>query len=145
MLISKNDTSDTNNASIMSYVLCPICNRPLINEENVWVLRQTLAAYTVGGSILGGLLGIAILPVLGFTSAGVLSGSFAASWQSALGLVSAGSTFALLQSLGATGIGVLLFGGIGTVTGGGALGLIARYVSAFNWCECGLENVTETD
>ncbi len=39
----------------------------------------------------------------GFTSSGIAGGSAAAAWQSSIGSVTAGSTFATLQSLGASG------------------------------------------
>lgn len=120
-----------------SYEFCEACNKPRIIEENLQILRRRILFYTGGGTIFGGVLGAAMLPLLGFGAAGVASGSVAASWQSAIGVVSAGSVFALLQSLGATGIGILLFGGIGAATGGGALGLIQSYANLFNWCECG--------
>lgn len=119
------------------YALCEDCEKPLIIEENLKILRKRILFGIGGGTIFGGVLGAAMLPLLGFGAAGVASGSVAATWQSAIGLVSAGSVFALLQSLGATGIGILLFGGIGAATGGGALGLIQLYANLFNWCECG--------
>jgi hypothetical protein len=43
------------------------------------------------------------LTAAGFTSAGIAGGSLAAAWQSSIGNVAAGSAFATLQSLGATG------------------------------------------
>ncbi len=43
------------------------------------------------------------LGAAGFTSSGIAGGSAAAAWQSSIGSVTAGSTFATLQSLGATG------------------------------------------
>ena len=51
------------------------------------------------------------LPFLGFGLEGITAGSFAASIQGPA--VVAGSMFAVLQSLGATGMGILLFGSIG--------------------------------
>lgn len=45
--------------------------------------------------------------------------------------------FAICQSLGATGLGILLFGATGSVIGGvGALGLIYKYREKFGWCCC---------
>lgn len=43
-----------------------------------------------------------MLGALGFTQAGVAASSLASAWQSALGNVAAGSTFAALQSLGSS-------------------------------------------
>jgi hypothetical protein len=58
----------------------------------------------------GGMGGLA-LPLLGFGLGGITAGSVAASIQGP-GVV-AGSMFAVLQSLGATGMGILLFGSTG--------------------------------
>lgn len=45
-----------------------------------------------------------IIGAIGFASAGVLAGSFAAAWQSTIGgYIASGSIFATLQSIGATG------------------------------------------
>ena len=58
----------------------------------------------------------------GFTSSGIGAGTIAAGIQSSIGSVAGGSTFAIAQSLGATGtfttIGVT--GGIGLLAVGGA-------------------------
>ncbi len=58
----------------------------------------------------------------GFTSSGIAAGSIAAGVQSVIGNVVAGSTFATLQSLGATGViaGIGVAGGV--FTGLGLLG-----------------------
>lgn len=45
--------------------------------------------------------------------------------------MAAGSTFAVLQSLGATGLGILLFGSIGA-----GLGLLTSSAAALGWCTC---------
>lgn len=61
---------------------------------------------TVAGIILlicfGSILLCALLGALGFREAGVLAGSCAAGWQSAIGNVAKGTLFALSQSLAAT-------------------------------------------
>lgn len=116
-----------------SYELCATCKKPQINENNLFVLRKRTLLYVGGGCVVGGLLGGAVLPIMGFGSAGVADGSMASSWKSSIGLVSAGSTFSLLQSLGATGSGIILFGSVGAVGGGGALGLIHKHASKFGW------------
>lgn len=60
----------------------------------------------------GVVAGPAVLPALGFTSTGVAAGSWAAGWMATYGgAVTAGSLFATLQSIGATG-GVLKWTGI---------------------------------
>lgn len=52
------------------------------------------AGYTLLISGLG-------LTCAGFTPLGIMTGSFAAFWQSSIGLVAGGSIFALLQQFGA--------------------------------------------
>ena len=63
------------------------------------------------------------LTAIGFAPAGITGGSIAASIQSSIGNVVAGSTFASLQSLGATGT-LLEMGtiGAGMAVAGAALG-----------------------
>ncbi|CAD6216193.1 GSCOCG00004411001-RA-CDS [Cotesia congregata] len=120
------------------YQLCPTCNKPLINEENLKLLRIKWIKWGVCGplfTVAGGIIGACVLPFLGFGAGGVTAGSFAASWQGPA--VAAGSVFAICQSLGATGLGILLFGVIGSVIGGvGALGLISKNREKFDWCGC---------
>jgi len=54
--------------------------------------------------------------LVGFTAAGVLAGSKAAAVHSTIGVVSKGSIFAFLQSLGAKGlIAKLGWGGVSSV------------------------------
>ncbi|KAI3638847.1 hypothetical protein MIR68_003345 [Amoeboaphelidium protococcarum] len=108
-----------------SYMLCPCCGRPLVNEHNVRILRLRILA---SGAACG-LAGAAALPLLGFGLAGITSGSFAAWVQ--VPAVAAGSTFAILQSLGATGMGIVLFGSIGS-----AVGLILPLAASLGWCTC---------
>lgn len=45
--------------------------------------------------------------------------------------MAAGSLFAILQSLGATGLGILLFGSVGA-----GLGLLTSSAAALGWCTC---------
>lgn len=124
---------------------CEKCNRPLVCKSNIWKIRSILAGCTVGT----GLLGAAALPFIGFGAGGVVAGSAAASWQSSIGLVAAGSLFAALQSLGATGLGTVLFGSIGA-----ALPLITSIAVKLDWCvnDCDpnlkvetVENTNNTD
>jgi hypothetical protein len=86
---------------------CQQCNKPLNNEANIKTLRTIMA----GSSLAGTFLGVIALPLLGFGLGGITAGSFAAGIQGPA--VVAGSMFAVLQSLGATGMGILLFGSIG--------------------------------
>lgn len=63
----------------------------------------------IGGSVLGAI----VLPLVGFGVGGIAAGSTAAAWQSSIGsagIVASGSLFAILQSLGTTGLGIILFG-----------------------------------
>ena len=48
-----------------------------------------------------------VLGLIGFTSAGIAAGSIAAAIHSWIGVVSAGSLFAFLQSVGAAGVGIV--------------------------------------
>ncbi|RVD89741.1 uncharacterized protein DFL_000734 [Arthrobotrys flagrans] len=87
----------------------------------------------IGGIVVGGTLALTailsplILPVIGFSSAGVGAGSIAAGWQSAIGIIEAGSLFALCQSAGAGGaagaaaITAVALSGTGTVVAAGAV------------------------
>lgn len=109
------------------YQKCRDCNKPAINEANL----KRLIWLIIGGTGSGCVVGVAALPFAGFGAGGVAAGSMAASWQSAIGSVAAGSLFATLQSLGATGIGVLLTGTAGT-----ALGLLGTIATRLGWCSC---------
>ncbi|EPS36607.1 hypothetical protein H072_9825 [Dactylellina haptotyla CBS 200.50] len=98
--------------------------------------------FAIGTAIAGGivvtgaLLVPLILPAIGFGTAGVTAGTMAAGWQSAIGLVEAGSLFAILQSAGAGGaagaaaITAVALGGAGTAAGAGAVGAIAGSIES---------------
>jgi len=81
-------------------------------------------AGALGASVVGASAG---LTAAGFSTAGIAGGSIAAAWQSSIGAVAAGSTFATLQSLGAAGV-------IATVGIGASLALlpIAGCAIAYN-------------
>ena len=66
---------------------------------------------------------------LGFTSGGIAAGSTAAGIQAGVGNIVAGSTFATMQSLGATGVfyGLGVAGGVGLVAVGGVYGGVKLY------------------
>lgn len=65
------------------------------------------------------------LPLIGFAKAGVVAGSIAAGIQSTIGNVAAGSVFAALQSVGATGaVGIATKTVV--VAAGGVIGAAAR-------------------
>lgn len=105
---------------------CSHCDKPRVCRENLKELQ-----WIIGGSVAGGgIIGASALRLIGFRSGGVTAKSFAATWQSKIGSVAAGSLFATLQSLGATGLGTIMFGSIGA-----ALGLLASIASRLGWCE----------
>lgn len=70
---------------------------------------------------------------LGFTGSGIAAGSIAAGIQAGIGNIAAGSTFAVVQSLGATGAVAALgvAGGVGLAIGG--LGLLGYKVYQTVW------------
>lgn len=78
------------------------------------------AAIVAGGAIVGAAVGAAILPAIGFGSAGVVASSWAAAWQASIGNVAAGSTFAACQSLAATGSSMV-------AASGAAIGAVVPY------------------
>lgn len=82
----------------------------------------------IGGSVLGAI----VLPLVGFGIGGIAAGSTAAAWQSSIGsagIVASGSLFAILQSLGSNGLGIILFGSVGA-----ALGLLSATAAKIGWC-----------
>lgn len=104
---------------------CSKCNKPLVCEGNWRKLRKIILISTASAGIMGALT----LPLLGFGAGGVAKGSAAAAWQSYIGVVAAGSLFAFLQSVGATGVGILLFG-----SAVAALGLLTSSATRLGWC-----------
>lgn len=72
-----------------------------IKEEESLVTPSVASLFAGFGSITF-VLGI-IPMLLGFTTGGIASGSFAAAMQAGVGNVVAGTFFAAMQSLGATG------------------------------------------
>ena len=68
-----------------------------------------LATVGVGGFLAGP----AILTILGFTSSGIVAGSWAATWMASYaGAVPAAGIFAFLQSFGATGASWISYGSV---------------------------------
>lgn len=118
------------------YDKCPICNKPIVCRENLYRLRKLIMGAFVGC----GVTGAAILPLFGFGTGGISAGSFAASWQSYIGNVAAGSLFATLQSLGATGLGILLFGSVSA-----ALGVLATIAYRLGWCTCVTDEIQQDE
>lgn len=110
--------------NMMEWDRCAICQKPLNNETNILKLRKIVLGAGLGSMFLGG----AALPLLGFGLSGITAGSIAAGLQGPA--VVAGSMFAILQSLGATGMGILLFGSIGA-----AIGVLTPLLAMLGWCE----------
>lgn len=68
-----------------------------------WFDKEKALTYTKWGGLA--VAGACAAPmVIGFGTGGIVAGSIAAAWQSSIGNVMVGSTFATLQSLGATGV-----------------------------------------
>ena len=93
------------------------------NDTWSWKVTGVIAGTVVAGVAAGAAVAAApiVLPALGFTTAGIAAGSVAASAHSAIGIVQAGSVFAVLQSAGAVG-GLSVTAGVTTVAAGGAAG-----------------------
>ena len=75
----------------------------------------------IGGGVIAT---VALVPILmGFGTAGIIGGSAAAAIQSSIGNVVAGSIFATVQSLGATGViaGTAIGGASAAAVGAGTL------------------------
>ncbi|KAI3654171.1 hypothetical protein MP228_000890 [Amoeboaphelidium protococcarum] len=106
-------------------MFCPCCGRPLVNEHNVRILRIKILA----SAVAGGVAGATALPLLGFGLGGITAGSFAAWMQGPS--VAKGSMFAILQSLGASGVGNVLFGSISA-----AVMAIKELAGTLGWCTC---------
>lgn len=96
-------------------VTCPDCQRSFEvavcrsntpRNESSRVANETSsilpAALMVGGAMVAA--PCLALSLFGFGAAGIVGGSMAAATQATIGNVAAGSTFALLQSAGATGM-----------------------------------------
>ncbi|KAF3289959.1 hypothetical protein TWF970_003702 [Orbilia oligospora] len=79
-----------------------------------------VAAYTVA-PVVGYFVVPFALGAVGFSAIGPVAGSYAAAWQSSIGVVQAGSTFAALQSAAMTG---------GVSVAGGAIGAVAPIAKA---------------
>jgi hypothetical protein len=107
------DTSETNGGT-------PDGEPPHANKEGWFSPKNPYHVAMAGGAAVTVLCAAPVLA--GFGTGGIVAGSLAALWQSSIGSVAAGSSFAALQSLGATG--TLLtgaYGGAGIV-GTGAVG-----------------------
>jgi hypothetical protein len=110
------------------------CHKTLNNEANILVLRRIVYASGAFGLLTGALA----LPALGFGLGGISAGSVAAWIQGPA--VAAGSWFAVLQSLGATGLGIVLFGSLGT-----AVGVLAPLTTRLGWCDCDSKPESNSD
>ena len=87
-------------------------------EDEVNVSQKCGAVLLAAGTGLGGALAYALTPAMlcgtaGFCQLGVAKGTSASVWQSTMGNLVAGSTFAQLQSVAMGGAGIYI-----TLTGG---------------------------
>lgn len=108
---------------------CPQTNKPEVCPENL--LR--LSAMIGSAVVVGGVAGYYILPAVGFSPMGPDPGSLAATYQSTVGNVTAGSLFSNCQSLAMTSTGVIKIGA--TAAG---LSFLASMVAQnrLDWCTC---------
>ena len=90
------------------------------DDGEVFVSAQCATTLIVAGGAVGGTAAYTVsktvLSIIGFTSVGISSGSFAAWWQSTMASgIAAGSLFATLQSIAMSGVGqyVLISSSIG--------------------------------
>jgi len=86
-----------------------VCAMPMVaGFRSAGIVGGSIAALVQSKSLKYGGIAVAsvcaVPMVAGFGSAGIVGGSIAALVQSSIGSVAAGSTFAALQSLGATGV-----------------------------------------
>ncbi|KAJ6642072.1 hypothetical protein Bhyg_07018 [Pseudolycoriella hygida] len=113
----------------LTFDRCPINNKIETNRANLIRLRALFGVGATGA----GLLGLKVLPLIGFDVTGVIPASLASAYQSSIGNVAAGSAFAILQSLGATGMGNLIFGSVAV----GLTGLADLVTeNKLDWCTC---------
>lgn len=113
----------------LRWELCPETGKIEVCPSNLIKLSGILAVSVTGGVVAG----TYALPWLGFDVSGVGATTFAAGWQAGIGNIVAGSPFAILQSLAATGKGAILFGGVGAGLGGLASLVAAKKI---DWCAC---------
>jgi hypothetical protein len=91
-------------------------------KMEVAILAAAKSGLIASGIALGtNLASSAVISLIGFTTAGVVAGSTAAGIQAGIGIVAAGSTFGVFQSLGALGLGILGASALPIVAGTGAV------------------------
>uniref|UniRef100_A0A3Q3FWJ1 Uncharacterized protein n=1 Tax=Labrus bergylta TaxID=56723 RepID=A0A3Q3FWJ1_9LABR len=98
---------------------------------------RILGNVVLGRGVVTLILTPALLALFGFTSGGIAAGSIAAKIMSWLGIVYAGSVFAFLQSIGATGLTWLAGGYVASF--GGAIGWMLSAI-----CNQSQNNTTST-
>jgi len=112
--------------------------KPKISTSTMVKVGATIGVVVVGGGAI--IAAPFVLTAVGFTSAGIAAGSAAAGMMSSAaiangGAIAAGSTVAVLQSVGAAGLGVTgaaAVGGAGAATGGIVGGMGAYFKSKFS-------------
>lgn len=112
---------------MVKWEMCPVSNKPEVCASNLWRLRAIYG----GCGFAAAVLAVKILPLIGFDVTGIAAGTLAAAWHSSIGNVAAGSIFATLTSLGATGYGSLMLGSTSV-----ALVLLATVAVKLDWCTC---------
>ncbi|KAM4598593.1 uncharacterized protein ACJ7VT_022049 isoform 2-T3 [Polymixia lowei] len=99
-------------------------------------MPKTTVALLVGGAIIGGVGAVVVAPFvltgIGFTSAGITAGSYAAAMMSSAavangGAVATGSTVAILQSAGVLGLSTVATTAVGAAGAAGG-GLVTEVV-----------------
>uniref|UniRef100_A0A3B4GYL3 Uncharacterized protein n=1 Tax=Pundamilia nyererei TaxID=303518 RepID=A0A3B4GYL3_9CICH len=131
--------ADSEEPSVSLRTLCPTrwtvrgtaIKAVLSQYDSILTSLQEMAA---AGSSVAAVSAPIVLGAVGFTSAGIAAGSYAAIWMSAAAIasgggVAAGSLFSLLQSAGMAGLSWLAYAVLGIV--GGAVGGIVAYLANF--------------
>ncbi|KAH7116866.1 hypothetical protein B0J11DRAFT_537743 [Dendryphion nanum] len=86
-----------------------------------WMLAHPKTIFSVAAAPAAVVLAPVALAAVGFGAGGVVAGSVAAGMQAGIGNVAAGSAFAILQSAGAGGAGIVIVQGVaGGLTAAGA-------------------------
>eukprot|EP01119_Soliformovum_irregulare_P024439 TRINITY_DN875_c0_g2_i2.p1 TRINITY_DN875_c0_g2~~TRINITY_DN875_c0_g2_i2.p1 ORF type:complete len:288 (+),score=52.82 TRINITY_DN875_c0_g2_i2:154-1017(+) len=101
-------------------------------ETKIPISEETMSKWKIAAcAALGGIAAVLAAPVvlgaLGFGAGGIVGGSVAAAWMASSGPIAAGSTFALLQSAGAAGLGTAATGGLAAI--GAAVSATTGYLS----------------
>ena len=121
-LRSKTIRSAAKDLCLVSY----IATKEAFQSAKEYIGKHKKASVILGMGLAVGVLAVIVAPLVisavGFTTEGVASGSWAASWQASIGNVEAETLFAFLQSAGINGLSSGIKAALGFVFGGfGAL------------------------